>query len=1106
MERADLPASLRKVLERAIREARIAAETGASDAIRRLGVASPSPPAHLDQAARELRVRLRAHARSLGDNRRADDSHDTARLTEEAAYAHWHRLLFARFLLERRLLREPESGGEVTFDDCRELAAIEGVPDAWAVAERFASAMLPGVFRLGDPTLLLAFAPEHAALLQKILRSIDPEIFQADDSLGWTYQFWRAAERDAVTSSGVKIGAKELPAVTQLFTEPYMVRFLLHNTLGAWWAGKVLAIDPQLASAADDEDVLRTGCALPGIDWEYLRFVKDGDTWRPAAGTFSGWPREAKAITVLDPCCGSGHFLVEAFAILASLRVNEEKITSAAAVAAVLKDNLFGLEIDGRCVQLASFAIALAAWRLGGHTTVLPNPHIAWVGAPPPQPKAEFLALGKNDKDLELALAALHDLFARAPVLGSLLDPTGCDLVDPIRISRVEQLLGSLLANARKAEPEKAEGVIAARGMVDAAALLFKRYTLQVTNVPFLGRAKQCSDLSQYIDAVYPNARADLATTMLWRMKFLSANGGTFAAVTPQNWLHLGSYRKFRTELLETTKLIFVIDLGPAAFREMNWWAARTSIVAFSLEKMEDAHTFMGLNADTGREFEKRPNLLRRQVTLSISQEGQFKNPDNRIVLSTEWGSTLLSASADYGKGSTTGDGPRFIMNFWELSHGPERHELWLNSPDIEARWGGRSTFLKCKRDNSELNAQLGCRIHGQVNWGRRGIAINKMRNLYAFYYDGELFDDNIATIVPKKETDLLPIASFLMSDKYRAEIRKIDQKVSVTAATLSKAAFDINVWQEISSKQFPNGLPGPFSQDPTQWLFHSHPADAEPGTALHISLARLAGFRWPAENDLKMRLAPEARAWVAKAASLPDASADGLLCLPPVAGERSLADRLRSFLAAALGKDWSDATERRLLAETDERFQKKLPSETSLEGWLRDRAFRQHCALFLNRPFLWHIWDGQKDGFAAIIHYHRLNRANLEKLTFSLLGDWISRMKANNDGRRVEAATILQERLQAILEGEGPYDIFVRWKPLAKQPLGWEPDLDDGVRINIRPFVEAEVFREVPNVKWTKDRGTDVKSAPWYDVFKGQRINDHHTTLAEKRRARGLK
>jgi hypothetical protein len=284
---------------------------------------------------------------------------EVKRLTEESAYAHWHRLLFARFLLERRLLREPQSGGEVTLDDCRELASAQGLPDAWAAAERFAAAMLPGVFRPDDPALAIAFAPEHATALQRILQSLDPATFQADDSLGWTYQFWRAVEKDAVNRAGEKIGAASLPAVTQLFTEPYMVRFLLHNTLGAWWAGKVLAADAKLAKDATDEPTLRTACSLPGINWEYLRLMREDGTWRPSAGLFPDWPRVAKEITLMDPCCGSGHFLVEAFTILAALRAKEEKLAPAIAAGVVLKDNLFGLEIDvaacsSRALQLRS--------------------------------------------------------------------------------------------------------------------------------------------------------------------------------------------------------------------------------------------------------------------------------------------------------------------------------------------------------------------------------------------------------------------------------------------------------------------------------------------------------------------------------------------------------------------------------------------------------------------------------------------------------------------------------------------------------------------------------------------------------------------------------
>src|SRR5690606_7715728 len=162
-----------------------------------------------------------------------------------------------------------------------------------------------------------------------------------------------------------------------------------------------LAADPELAKSAADEETLRAACSLPDYSFDMLRFVREVDDapWRPAAGTFPGWPKETKAITMLDPCCGSGHFLTEALAILAALRQAEEHLSPPDAVSAVLRDNLHGLEIDGRCVQIAAFAVALSAWRIGGWQT-LPLPHIAWVGAPPPLPKREFVALADGNEEL----------------------------------------------------------------------------------------------------------------------------------------------------------------------------------------------------------------------------------------------------------------------------------------------------------------------------------------------------------------------------------------------------------------------------------------------------------------------------------------------------------------------------------------------------------------------------------------------------------------------------------------------------------------------------------------------------------------------------------
>jgi hypothetical protein len=156
---------------------------------------------------------------------------------------------------------------------------------------------------------------------------------------------------------------------------------------------------------------------------------------------------------------------------------------------------------------------------------------------------------------------------------------------------------------------------------------------------------------------------------------------------------------------------------------------------------------------------------------------------------------------------------------------------------------------------------------------------------------------------------------------------------------------------------------------------------------------------------------------------------------------------------------------------------------------------------LFRHRPFIWQIWDGRRDGFSALVNYHRLDGPKLEKLSYTYLGAWMERQRdekarglAGADDR-LAAAVTLQKKLALILEGESPYDIYVRWKKLHEQPIGWAPDLDDGVRLNIRPFMEAGVLRWKPNIKWGVDRGKNPDGS--------ERNNDLHFTIARKQEAR---
>jgi hypothetical protein len=320
---------------------------------------------------------------------------------------------------------------------------------------------------------------------------------------------------------------------------------------------------------------------------------------------------------------------------------------------------------------------------------------------------------------------------------------------------------------------------------------------------------------------------------------------------------------------------------------------------------------------------------------------------------------------------------------------------------------------------------------------------------------------------------------------------------LNLTNLSLVKVKFNLEHWQKVAAEKYPNGLPKPYSDDSTQWLFHGHPIKTD--NPLQVTLARLLGYRWPAESDTEMELTEEARELIASVKAFDHLSdEDGIFCIPSVNAEQGGAERLRDYLQQVFASDWNSQTITQLL-------QKEGAKSANLEAWLRDEFFVQHCKVFQNRPFIWHIWDGRKDGFSVLVNYHKLTKDNLSKLIYTYLGDWIRMCEAKKKGGEsgaeglLSAAQKLKEKLEAILEGDAPYDIFVRWKTSEQQPIGWDPDLNDGVRLNIRPFMEADVLRKKPNIKWGVDRGKNPPGSPWGEV----RDNDKHLSLKEKREAR---
>lgn len=1116
-----LPKPLRGQLEATVKFARDVAEKGAHAALSQLAVGEASAPGYLTDDLKAMRRRLRAHGRALGDKKANDDTQPLQHLVWEVAYEHWHRMLFARYLAENGLLLW-EPGAAVSLDDCEALvheadpAMNLGAKTKWELAGKLAARMLPQVFKPQSPVFELAFAPEHQRELERLLAALPPEVFKASDSLGWVYQFWQAKRKDEVNASEVKIGADELPAVTQLFTEPYMVDFLLHNSLGAWWVTR------------------HPGKTCP-VPLTYLRTLDDG---APAAGKFEGWPDRLDEFKLLDPCCGSGHFLVAAFLLLVPMRMEAEGLSAMDAVDAVLADNLHGLELDARCVEIAVFALALAAWRFPdengdplGVRADMPAPQVACCGVKVAAKPEDWMALVPDDAPnadyMRQELRLLHASFAQAPLLGSLLDPAR-SLKNDLATSSFDtlrDLLERALATERpvahwgQASELQDDGwdlAVTAKGMLDSARLLDGRYHLVATNYPFLGTRKQSGQLREYCEAVFPDSRHDLCSCLIERSEGFLVSGGTLAFVSPQNWYFLGAYKGLRRHLLSEFSWGLIAALGSKSF-QTPMYDFGIALTVLEKGRPSTTHKTTGINVESYPTPEEKSDALRQVVPAYVRQAAQLKNPDQRITLEEASGIPLLQERAICLTGAMNGDSGKFVRFFWEFEGRPMEWVHVQSTVSTTVEYGGREQLLYFDAERGHLREDATVRrerLHnsderGKAVWGKWGVLVHRMGSLPATIYSGDVYDQNGAVIAPKPGVSLEALWCYLTSSGFAEDVRKLDNKVGVTPATLAKVPFDINHWSEVAAREMPNGLPKPYSNDPTQWLFHGHPQSAN--DPLQVAIARLSGYRWPAETDTAMDLAEEARTWVAHCDKLSEhTDDDGIVCLPSVRGEAPAHDRLLKLLIAAWETvqpgSWKPAVLDRLLADAD-------CAGKGLDVWLRDKFFEQHAKRFYHRPFIWHVWDGLKDGFAALVNYHQLDHKNLERLIHTYLGDWIRQQEAGVRDRvdgaqqRLAAAQDLKRRLELILEGEPPYDVFVRWKPLAEQPIGWNPDLNDGVRLNIRPFMTAKVLRhnQKPklNITWDKDRGKDVENAPWFKSFGGDRINDHHLTVAEKQAAR---
>ena len=546
---------------------------------------------------------------------------------------------------------------------------------------------------------------------------------------------------------------------------------------------------------------------------------------------------------------------------------------------------------------------------------------------------------------------------------------------------------------------------------------------------------RQSDDLKKFTAKRYSHAKKDLANVFLERIKEFCTIDGTMQLVMPQNWLFLTSYKAQRELLLKGYSIPILAQLGGGAFDSISGEVVKAILITI-INKKNTGNIIHGVDISKDNGTTNKRETLSVSPVLMADQQSLIDSQDARIVLSGAVSDVLLSKYTYSAQGIGTTDNPRFVQLFWEQNHFSEEWQSFQTACKSQCislisgfssmfRWGGPGNdyFIHIEALKKENRIGGGWQAGG-IAWGREGLSINVTGKKNVALFSKGKFDTTTGVIVAKDSTHLPAIASFVLSQDYESLIYNIDPTLSVTEGTLIKVPFDLDHWTKVAQEKFPKGLPKPYSDDSTQWIFHGHPAKSE--EPLQVAVARLLGYRWPAEIDATMELSEEARAWVKKSAILlPYADKDGIVCIPPVRGEMKAEDRLENLLAAAYGTEWSSSKKSELLAKADHEGK-------TLESWLREKFFTQHCKLFQHRPFIWHIWDGLRDGFAALVNYHKLDYKLLETLIYTYLGDWISRQKQDKANgvdsaqEKLAAAEALKKRLELILEGEAPYDIFV--------------------------------------------------------------------------------
>ena len=510
--------------------------------------------------------------------------------------------------------------------------------------------------------------------------------------IGWLYQYYNTEPKAAAFAKNGKITKEEIPAVTQLFTPDWIVRYMVENSLGRLWVEG----HPDCGLKENWKYYLEEAQQEPEVQAKLAEIRKEYSALNP------------EDIKLIDPCMGSGHILVYAFDVLMQI-YESAGYSQRDAAKSILEHNIYGLDIDDRAYQLAYFAVMMKARQynrriLNGENTC----HVYAIQESNSINRAHLKYFGAGLDDIEkntakMQLEGLLDTLIDAKEYGSILkvESYNWDLLR--RFVAAEDTDGQISMDSVGVE-DTAEQL---NRLIDIGETIARKYWVTVTNPPYAGTSNLSANVNNFVKKNYPDSKADLFAVFIERCRQITVNNGFQAMITQHSWMFLSSFEKLRAKMM-LTETVNMAHLGARAFEEIGGEVVQTTAFVRCANHVEGYKgTYCRLIEPTSQQGKEKMFLIG-ENRYTANQDDFGKIPGASIVY---WcSSEILRAFSDNKKigeiatpkqGSTLGDNATFLRCWFEI--GAKRNK-WFNcmKGGEYRRWYGNLSYVVDWENNGE--------------------------------------------------------------------------------------------------------------------------------------------------------------------------------------------------------------------------------------------------------------------------------------------------------------------------------------------------------------------------------------------------------------------